>query len=318
MLLQSYFKELNTEFYNIDLLQNSAQNELKNTSVNIKTSDYDITSEIYHGQHFCIINTRRCNEKLLTEHVNITGPYVLIAYLISGDMSIKYKEARTKAQVDYGKLNILCGDSINNKVKVPANKETESILIYIKHSYFISLLQQETWSKNHAVFSKIITADYSAPHIASLVANFHIHSILKGIMLYYKAEHRKSYFLELKVRELFLAIEDSLAPPLKKELLHLDKIQSAKVYIDKHYLQTPTIKVISRYILLNEMQLKNDFKKVYGITIRAYIIELKLKKALQLLKTNTVEDVSTQLGYKSVSHFITIFKNHYGKTPSKS
>ncbi|MGY5353765.1 helix-turn-helix transcriptional regulator [Wenyingzhuangia sp. IMCC45467] len=315
MLLQSHFKELNLSFYDINLDNHKKEEVVKNTSVNIQKDGYSIKSELFHSKNFCIINTDRFNEKDLTEFVDITGEYVLIAYLLSGNVAVKYIE-NSKNVVDYGKLQITCGNLIKNKVTVTALQKTESILIYVKMPFFLNLIKREPWSHKNDIFKYINNKHLNNSFVTSLIADHELHVILKSIIDYYKKGNNSSYYLDLKIRELLLKIQHTNFETAKEKNVHVHKIKDAKEYIEKNYLKTPTIKEISRHILLNEMQLKNGFRDVFGITIRSYVIELKMKKAVTLLKNHPVNEVTHLLGYRSVSHFISIYKNYYGRTPS--
>ena len=66
-------------------------------------------------------------------------------------------------------------------------------------------------------------------------------------------------------------------------------------------------------------KLKEGFKKVYGNTVYAYLLEHKMNVASQMLtsKNYNVNEVSQHLGYSSASHFINAFKKRFGITPKK-
>ena len=97
----------------------------------------------------------------------------------------------------------------------------------------------------------------------------------------------------------------------------MEKLKKARAFLMANYKNPPTIKALSRIILLNEVELKKGFKEVYGKTIRAYIIELRMNSASQLIKDHSVNEAAGILGYKSVPHFIKSFKKYYGVTPKQ-
>mgnify|MGYP001762733309 FL=1 len=97
------------------------------------------------------------------------------------------------------------------------------------------------------------------------------------------------------------------------------KLESAKAYLVTHCTNPPTIKQLSRIVSLNEFKLKTGFKDKFGSTIHDYITKIRMQRAKKMIIDNQpVNDVSSQLGYKSVSHFITSFKKFYGVTPKQS
>ena len=63
----------------------------------------------------------------------------------------------------------------------------------------------------------------------------------------------------------------------------------------------------------------NEFKRITGKNPSDYLKEAKLYRAKNLLLTtsSSVLDISYEVGYESVSHFIKCFKKKYGATPHK-
>lgn len=68
---------------------------------------------------------------------------------------------------------------------------------------------------------------------------------------------------------------------------------------------------------LNPSYLSRIFKNVMGIPYWDYVNEAKMREAETLLKTSShsVKELSAILGYRSVQHFIKIFKERTGRTP---
>ena len=63
--------------------------------------------------------------------------------------------------------------------------------------------------------------------------------------------------------------------------------------------------------------LERHFQKNYGVTVSAWLRELRLGRAYQsLLQGKAVKEVAYEQGYKQVSHFSREFKNHFGISPS--
>ena len=61
------------------------------------------------------------------------------------------------------------------------------------------------------------------------------------------------------------------------------------------------------------------FSQHEGVTLEQYFIQQKIEKAKELLFYNefTIGEISVKLGYKSVQHFSTQFRNITGFTPSE-
>jgi len=79
----------------------------------------------------------------------------------------------------------------------------------------------------------------------------------------------------------------------------------------------PTIEVLAHLCATNESKLKKVFKKVYKITIYAYIQQLRLEEANLLLREEmmTIGEIAKRVGYKHQGHFSKLFFETYGVYP---
>lgn len=96
-----------------------------------------------------------------------------------------------------------------------------------------------------------------------------------------------------------------------------DKIDQARLILEKHIDQPHTIRELARKVAMNECYLKKGFKTIVGKTIHEYQQELRINKAKTLLKDEglSVTDVANILGFSSISHFSTAFKRTTGLKP---
>jgi len=95
----------------------------------------------------------------------------------------------------------------------------------------------------------------------------------------------------------------------------LDHINEAHSIILSNLNTELSIAQISRSVGLNECDLKRDFKKIFGLPIRQYIIQQKIELANRLICENHLNFAETakSLGYTNVKHFETLFKRYYGE-----
>ena len=95
------------------------------------------------------------------------------------------------------------------------------------------------------------------------------------------------------------------------------KIAKAREILLQHISDPLTIKALSRKVAINECYLKKGFKEMYGTTIFDFFQSQRMEHAKYLLyeKSLSVTDVSSLLGYSSISHFSTAFKKHTGLKP---
>ncbi|MBS1487893.1 MAG: helix-turn-helix transcriptional regulator [Bacteroidetes bacterium] len=97
------------------------------------------------------------------------------------------------------------------------------------------------------------------------------------------------------------------------------KIKNAKEYLLKNANAAPGLKELAKFAGLNEYQLKEGFKEIYGNTVYGYLLDHKLDHARVLLDTGKyqVAEVAYEIGYTNPSHFIAAFKKKFGVTPKK-
>lgn len=96
-----------------------------------------------------------------------------------------------------------------------------------------------------------------------------------------------------------------------------DTIVKAREILLQHIGDPITIKELARKVATNECYLKKGFKEMFGTTIFDFYQGQRMEHAKFLLyeKSLTVTDVSSLLGYSSISHFSTAFKKHTGLKP---
>jgi AraC family transcriptional regulator len=96
-----------------------------------------------------------------------------------------------------------------------------------------------------------------------------------------------------------------------------EKIIKAREVLLQHIGEPITIKALSRKVAINECYLKKGFKEIFGSTIFDFYQSQRMEHAKYLLyeKGLSVTEVSSLLGYSSISHFSTAFKKHTGIKP---
>jgi AraC family transcriptional regulator len=96
-----------------------------------------------------------------------------------------------------------------------------------------------------------------------------------------------------------------------------EKIIHAREILLRQIGEPLTIKALSRKVAINECYLKKGFKEMFGTTIFDFYQGQRMEHARYLLyeKGLSVTEVSVMLGYSSISHFSTAFKNHTGLKP---
>jgi len=97
------------------------------------------------------------------------------------------------------------------------------------------------------------------------------------------------------------------------------KIRKAKEIIISRMSEPPSLQQLALEIGLNLKKLKEGFKQIYGDTVYSFLFDYKMEHARKLLESNqfNVNEVGSQVGYSTASHFIAAFKKKFGTTPKK-
>ena len=95
-----------------------------------------------------------------------------------------------------------------------------------------------------------------------------------------------------------------------------DKLSEAKRYIKYNYMMNISVESISALFGFERSYLYRLFKKRYGISVKQYIIDVRMDKAKELLKNgSTVAQAAELVGYSDEFAFSKAFKNHTDMSP---
>jgi AraC family transcriptional regulator, exoenzyme S synthesis regulatory protein ExsA len=132
-----------------------------------------------------------------------------------------------------------------------------------------------------------------------------------------------NHFLRLKLQELLLHIlEIDASGQFKSILFSLYKGEKVDLeyLMQSYYLKLLSLDELSRLSGRSLSAFKRDFQDKFDTSPAHWIKNKRLEYAsLQLENTNkNVSEISMEIGYESVSHFIKAFKEKFGKTPGLS
>ena len=132
-----------------------------------------------------------------------------------------------------------------------------------------------------------------------------------------------NHFLRLKLQELLLHIlEIDHSGQFKSILFSLYKGEKVDLeyLMNSYYLKPLSLEELSRLSGRSLSAFKRDFQEQFNTSPALWIKNKRLEYAgLQLEKTNkNVSEISMEIGYESVSHFIKAYKEKFGQTPGKN
>lgn len=90
------------------------------------------------------------------------------------------------------------------------------------------------------------------------------------------------------------------------------------IYLSDDLIKQNFSEYITRKIKFNYTHLSTMFKRVVGVTIEKYIIDVKIERVKELLvyENLSLNEISFKLNYSSVAHLSNQFKKVTGLTPS--
>ncbi|AYL96456.1 helix-turn-helix transcriptional regulator [Mucilaginibacter celer] len=97
------------------------------------------------------------------------------------------------------------------------------------------------------------------------------------------------------------------------------RLNLAKEYMYSNYNQNVNLEDLAEHACLSVNHLLRTFKQAFGLTPHQFLIQLRLKRSLLLLKDTRypVNEVVSMVGFECPSSFIRLFRTHYNITPLK-
>ncbi|MEO1654742.1 MAG: AraC family transcriptional regulator, partial [Bacteroidota bacterium] len=97
----------------------------------------------------------------------------------------------------------------------------------------------------------------------------------------------------------------------------ITSLKLAKEILENRLINPPSILELSKLVGLNTCKLKTGFKKLFGITIRQYLINLRMEMARDLIKNtdHPISYICHMVGYSNRGHFAALYQKYFGSTP---
>jgi len=116
------------------------------------------------------------------------------------------------------------------------------------------------------------------------------------------------------------AAHTSRKPPANSETarIHAEKAESVKELLARRFREPLLLEDIASTVHVSIYHLCRLFRRHTGLSLHAYIDQLRLRAALEELADPSADltDLALGLGYSSHSHFTQSFRRLYGVTPS--
>lgn len=99
----------------------------------------------------------------------------------------------------------------------------------------------------------------------------------------------------------------------------LRRLLRARSFIDSELASRIGLREIAREAAMSPYHLHRAFRAVFGVTVHAYQIELRLERAAKLLRKGELPSgvVGTMVGFESAPSFSALFRRRFGISPGK-
>jgi AraC-like DNA-binding protein len=136
---------------------------------------------------------------------------------------------------------------------------------------------------------------------------------------------------DLAARALRARVNDYLKKPVSLRDLHeamtrllshqgasVDPVVRARLFLDEHLATDFRADELAGQVGLSEAHLRRRFRAMYGKTPRRYLVEARLQRAVELLRSTRlgIEQIALAVGFADLPAFDRRFKRAYGVTPS--
>ena len=99
-----------------------------------------------------------------------------------------------------------------------------------------------------------------------------------------------------------------------------DTIDAVTAYIEEHYAENGlSLQDIGEHVHMNPIYLSVLFKKKKNITFTGFLLQVRMKKAMEMLRCRSLKtyEVAEQTGYSSPEYFCACFKKYTGVSPAE-
>lgn len=250
---------------------------------------------------------------MLVYHYDALKPesnYLELRFCLGGNVYCRKKQV----ECDYCKFN-------ESKACVEKVESIDVLSFTFKPSY----LNQFVKIKEEHISDEVLSFSHKRSFSKTLPLCAKTRRAIEALLNHNYSDNLENIFINAQTQLLLLFSMDCMMGH-KEELFTCkflantddrEKIIRARQVLLDHIGEPLTIKELSRKVAINECYLKKGFKELFGTTIFDFYQSQRMEHAKYLLydKGLSVTEVSSLLGYSSISHFSTAFKKHTGIKP---
>ena len=139
----------------------------------------------------------------------------------------------------------------------------------------------------------------------------------KILHLLHSGGRDKKYILDVFAHELVYYLMQTKGAHQVLSVMPCHPVSRAIRFMKQSYASPVSIRQIAGELGMSEAAFSQYFKKVTGLSPKAFLTGIRMEKARELIAIASVTDAAMELGYDNISHFIALFKEHFGVTPGQ-
>jgi AraC-like DNA-binding protein len=293
---------------------------MKSNSENYKYIDKSTNILFNEANTFKVFYFNNLSDETQFLKQPLTNNYIQLFFCTNQDCIVAFNFEHCAINLSAGNSNMVYfkDEKMNILFKIPEKAELVTILISIE--YFHSLFSIEgNFLFNFSSFKTgkpIIEPKEISPSIKLILNQLtkkQTNQSLRPIFIKGKVYELLSYYFSTTSEN-----ETEHCPYIASEET-VSKIKHAKDIIIKEMINPPSLEELAKEIGLNIKKLKTDFKEFYGVPVFTFLLNYKMELAKKLLQEQqlNVNEIASQLGYSTSSHFIAAFKRKYEITPKQ-
>jgi AraC family transcriptional regulator len=172
-----------------------------------------------------------------------------------------------------------------------------------------------------SVFDDIRSSIGSARDRAPVVRSNNRHGYLKLRLLDHLTQGADSIALDLLGGELLDSMTDAQPRRLYRATQlswYTHRIEAARNTLDEKFASQHTLSVLARNAGMSPFHFARVFRELVGVPPHRYLLRRRMVAAEQMLRQGaSVTDTSFAVGFQSLSHFVNVFRQTFGASPSR-
>lgn len=260
--------------------------------------------------------------KPVTDLFQIEGESIIMEFIFTSAVDSSIEHLEWIKLYETNTHNLIYASNYKGRFKINPNIPISFITIILSKDFYFKLIPQNL-TLHTAFSSHILNGNTNTLYPNYLPYNPYIHAVIQEIRNCKHTGELQRLYIETKIQELLvLQLEiyqqqDSLKQQVGLSKYDFEKIQEVKKILDHDFNSASSHSELSKRVSLNEFKLKKGFKAYYGVTIKSYVISLRMKKAIMLLerKEYNIGEIAYLCGYNGLVQFSTAFKTFYGYSP---